>query len=95
MNSKNQSSPFHVLQQYHLLLMFCVILLQEVMAFQQPHINTHTKRRSTICKRNGVVASLVSTNIDDDAEGAATIQNQMTNMFLSSAFGMCLIILVV
>ena len=34
-----------------------------------------------------MTASLSSTNIDDDAEGAATIHNQI----LSSAFGMCLI----
>ena len=74
----------------HLLLMFCIILLQgEVMAFQQPHIKTNTKQHATMHTRNSVVAlSLVSTN--NDTEGA--VQKQMTNMFLSSAFGMCLII---
>jgi len=60
------------------------------MAFQQPHINANIKQFATIYKRNSVVSSLASTNIDDDAEGACT-KNQMTNMFLSSAFGMCLI----
>ena len=65
-----------------LTLTFCILLQGGVMAFQQPHINTNSKRCS-----NGVIASLVSTNIDDDAEGAATIQNQI----FSSAFSMCLI----
>jgi len=77
----------------HLLLMFCIILLQgEVMAFQQPHIKTNTKQHATIIHtRNSVVAlSLVSTN--NDTEGA--VQKQMTNMFLSSAFGMCLVSLI-
>jgi len=70
-----------------LLLMFCIILLQgEVMAFQQPHIKTNTKQHATMYTRNSVVTSLVSTN--NDTEGA--VQKQMTNMFLSSAFGMCL-----
>jgi len=74
--------------------MFCIILLQgEVMAFQQPHIKTNTKQHATTMQhtRNSVVAlSLVSTN--NDTEGA--VQKQMTNMFLSSAFGMCLISLI-
>jgi len=67
-----------------LALTFCILLQGEVMAFQQPHINTHTK--TSKYKRNGVVASLVSTNIDD-TEGATTKHNQI----LSSAFSMCLI----
>ena len=75
-----------------LALTFCILLRGEVMAFQQPHFNTNTKRCSSIYKSNGVVtSSLVSTNIGDDATEATTIKNQMTNMFLSSAFGMCLI----
>ena len=70
-----------------LTLTFCNLMQQEVMAFQQTHTNANIKRCSSIYKRNGVVASLASTDIDDDAEGAATIQNQI----FSSAFSMCLI----
>ena len=70
-----------------LLLTLTYCILGEVMAFQQPHINTNIKQYATIYKRNGVVELLVSTSIDDDAEGACTIQNQI----LSSAFSMCLI----
>jgi len=74
----------------HLLLLGIIILQQEAMSFQQQHISTnYINHHATIRKittLNLATKSLVS--IDDEA----SIQKQIaTSMFLSSAFGMCLI----
>ena len=74
----------------HLLLLGILILQQEAMSFQQQHISTHhINHHATIRKittLNLATKSLVS--IDDEA----SIHKQMaTSIFLSSAFGMCLI----
>ena len=76
----------------HLLLLGIIIILQqEAMSFQQQHISTnYINHHATIRKittLNLATKSLVS--IDDEA----SIQKQMAtkSIFLSSAFGMCLI----
>ena len=78
----------------HLLLLGIIIILQqEAMSFQQQHISTnYINHQATISKITTLNLATKTKSLVSIVDDEVSIQKQMvTSIFLSSAFGMCLI----